>query len=97
MNHSQVSENLLLSYIANVQNLLINSNFISDSDNYSDEERQSLNLQAINEIKSQLLPGNEVIDTLYDLRKEFEEANPQFIKKSKTCNDGIFYEFTDSE
>lgn len=81
MNHSQVSENLLLSYIANVQNLLINSNFISDSDNYSDEERQSLNLQAINEIKSQLLPGNEVIDTLYDLRKEFEEANPQFIKR----------------
>ncbi|MBD5401236.1 hypothetical protein HDR58_00330 [bacterium] len=78
-NHPKLDEKHLLSYACNVNNMAEWGNFLIDDSNYSEDELQELNAKAIKEIQSQLLPEDEIFNTMRDIRQEFEEKNPKYM------------------
>ena len=81
LNHPKVDENFLLSFACNANDMMKWGNFISDKDNkYTEEELEAMNYNVVQEIKKQLIPEDEVFQTLNEIYAQFEEENPKFIR-----------------
>jgi len=80
LRNPKATEDYLLSFACYVNNLLDNSKFVTDTDNYTPEELEKLNAAYAQEIKEQILPYDKVCEICTDIYNEFEEKNPNYIK-----------------
>ncbi len=83
LNHPKATEDYLLAFACNMNNLMENSRLVADSDNYTQEELDNMNKLYIEEVKKQMMPADEVYDIYTELYSEFEEKNPKYIKVVK--------------
>lgn len=83
LNHPKATEDYLLAFSCNLNNLMENSRFVADSDNHTQEELDRMNELYIEEVKKQMMSADEVYDIYMELYSEFEEKNPNYIKVVK--------------
>ncbi len=81
LNHPKVDEHYLLSFACTTNNMMSWGNFvINENDEYTNEEIDEMNYKVIQEIKNQLIPEDEVFNTLNEIYKEFESKNSKYMK-----------------